>query len=59
LNPWIFWWHFWLVFWELQTRATPVLPCPPSCPIVNLARWKADHPPAPSNGDGPTRGEAA
>lgn len=55
ITCYLMWWRFWLTFWEHQTRSAPVLPCPPSCPIINLARWKADHPP----GGGPTRGEAA
>jgi hypothetical protein len=59
MNPWLFWWHFWLMFWELQAHAVPVLPCPPSCPIVNLARWKADHPPSSDGDHPPTRGRAA
>lgn len=66
MNPWIFWWHFWLTFWEFQTQPLigqtplgprPSCPPPPSCPIINLERWKADHPSPGRNGA--TRGEAA
>jgi hypothetical protein len=32
---------------------------PPSADVVDLAQWRRDHPPAPANGNGPTRGRAA
>jgi hypothetical protein len=53
MTPYLMWWRFWLTFWQIQTRTVPA--CPPSCPIINLARWRADHP----SSDDPTRGRAA